>query len=151
MFSVRAADSQHVYATPWQIWRVLARFEDYSAWNPMLPLVHGKAREGGQLDLKVRIWGKKPVPCLGQVTRAIPYQGLALKCSLAGIPWLLDISLAAYVDPLDTVSCKCTLGLRAKGALVPLVEPLLQKHLLADFAHMGRLLKSLAEAQAPGA
>lgn len=153
MFSLQLAETTHVHATPWHIWKQVSGLSGYANWNAFIPRAEGRVEEGAELDLRVRCLGRTPLPFKGRVTKVIPYQGLAFTVSLwsALTPFVLDLMLAIYIDPLDKATCRHTTGLRARGLIVPAARPILEARLKRGLEHMTGLVKALAEGGAPNA
>ena len=157
LFSMRFAETQHVYATPWVLWRVLTGFDAYGRWNSLIPQARGRLDEGAVIQMKIRAVDKHPWPYQGRAQTVQPYQGLALRLSLflpplgLPVPYIVDMSLAAYIDPLDQVSSKFTLGLKASGLLVALLSQPMERRLGQGLTRMGGMIKALAEGHSPNA
>jgi hypothetical protein len=99
------------------IWRVLADFPAYPAWNPFIRRIEGEARVGTRLDVTVQPPGRRPMRFRPTVRVAEPGRELRWLGHLL-LPGLFDGEHAFVIETRGT-GCRLRHEETFRGVLVP--------------------------------
>jgi hypothetical protein len=137
MGHVAMQDTIRIEATPESVWRVLADFERFPEWNPMLIRMRGRAEAGSGLAFTVRLTNGWKLPLWAKVSRsAVPTE---LRW-LAGIPGLLRGEHYITVTA-DGAGCVVAHGEDFRGLLCTPLRGLLEGLGAPMYARMNEALK----------
>ena len=104
-----------------EVWRVLADFERYGEWNPVIRRASGRAREGTSLELELALPGQDPEKLEPEVLIARPERKLRWQDRLV-VPGLRDWEYEFVLQPVENGRVLVVQQLRAEGLLAPLAD-----------------------------
>jgi hypothetical protein len=136
-----------IRARPEAVWRVLADFARYAAWNPYLVQAEGEAREGQPLRLRVQhVEGGRLRRRRARLVRLEPGRALCWRARLL-VPGLLDRRHCLHLE--DDGEGTRVVQTEELGGLLGAVWPRpLHERTRAAMAAMNEALKDRVERQA---
>ena len=136
-----------IEAAPARVWEVLTDFERYPDWNPSIRRISGEKRAGGRLDFEGAMGGGRSMRFKPRVLVYEPGRELRWLGRLF-LPGLFDGEHAFEIEPLGEGRSRFRQSERFRGALVPLLWPLMGANTLRGFEEMNQALKARSEASA---
>lgn len=110
-----------VVGTKQEAWDTLADFAAYEEWNPVVTEASGEAREGGELDLEVRLPGHDPESLKAKVLIFRPERKLRWQDRLL-LPGVRDWEYEFVLDPVEGGRVRVVQLLRIEGLLAPFAD-----------------------------
>lgn len=144
--SKTVASEVTVDATADTVWRILADFDDYERWNPLITKAEGDARLGARLDLTL----EPPDEDRHEITPEIfvfrPGRKLSWQ-SRELLPGIADREYEVILEPLADGRVRVVQHMRFEGIMTPLASTDEEQ---VGLDHMAQALKRRAEDAAPG-
>ncbi|HXV96485.1 MAG TPA: SRPBCC domain-containing protein [Gaiellaceae bacterium] len=133
-----------VVGTKQEVWDTLTDFAAYEEWNPVVTEASGEAREGGELDLEVRLPGHDPESLEAKVLIFRPERKLRWQDRLV-LPGVRDWEYEFVLEPVEGGHVRIVQLLRIEGLLAPFADTAAAREALELQAEA--LVARLAEAQ----
>ena len=130
-----------------RVWELLADFDGYPAWNPMMRISRGHCAEGAKLRLWLRL-GPARVPVSAEVLVAQP--GRELRWVGPALRWGRMVASGEHFFTLTELGPKQTRiehGETFRGALVPARSDRVEGAMRPAYEAFNRALKRRAEAR----
>jgi len=136
-----------IAAPPWRVWRLLTDFDAYSAWNPFLTRVQGRAEPGARLRVRVEPPGRSALLLTPRVVALETGRALRWRGRLLVLPGLLDAEHAFHLEWLaEGRATRLRHAARLTGLLAPLAGAAGALEAARSGSEaMGAALKALAE------
>jgi hypothetical protein len=136
-----------IEATAQAVWKVLADFQRYPEWNPMLVRVRARAEEGAGISFTVRLANGWKLPLWGKVSRSRTDGELRWR---VGVPGVFHGEHYITIER-DGNGCKVVHGEDFRGLLCSPLRGLLESLGGPMYARMNEALKLRVEQGASGA
>lgn len=144
MFRHRLFAAVEIAADAGAVWRILAGFTHYPAWNPFLVRVDGEARSGGRIAARVRLPRGPGMFFAARVLVAEPGRELRWSGGLP-LPGLFEGEHRFLIEPAGPGQVRLEQSEDYAGALVRAMRPWLDGDVLRGFEAMNHALKARAE------
>lgn len=128
-----------------RVWKLLADFEHWGDWNPVIPRVRGRLEVGAPVDIELAM-GRRRVPIKCTLLRAEPNRELRWRgprSSLTGKLFSGEHYFA--LERVDDAHTRFVHGERFSGLLVPLVWSRLERMLEKRYAQVNDAVKDRSE------
>jgi len=127
-----------------RVWDILADFESYPKWNPLLKGLRGTLTSGSRLRVKVHLawWFRMiihPVVLQAEAPRLLRWKGSLI------IPGLFAGVHAFEIEQIDNDRVKLTQSETFSGLLTPIILFVILGLMRRGFAAMNTALKKVAE------
>ncbi len=123
MFTLDIQTTIDIDTTAERIWQVLADFESYPQWNPMLINVRTHLEPGAEVRFEVALReGARPLRLKANINVLQTAAELAWR---GGMSPLITGQHYFRIEPLDEQRCRFHHGEHFKGLLLPLLKPIL--------------------------
>ena len=132
-------------AKPEAVWTVLSDTDAYADWNPFVRDLSGDLREGSRISATIAPPGGSAMTFHPIVLTANPDEELRWRGKL-GVRGVFDGEHFFKLSPLLGGGTKLEHGETFRGALVPVLFPMLADQTRAGFVQMNVALKARAEA-----
>ena len=129
-----------------RVWSVIEDFSAYPQWNPFIRHIHGAAKQGEALEVRIQPSGGKemtfrPTVLVAEPSRELRWIGRFL------MPGIFDGEHRFVIEPLSEGKVRFEHAERFRGILVPLLRRSLDRDTRRGFTEMNTALKERAENQ----
>lgn len=133
-----------IAASPEIVWSVLADFQDYPAWHPVIRAIHGNPKAGEVLDVHLRLesglaMNLHPTIVVADPPRELRWSG---RLRLGG---MLDALQAFNIEALAGGRTRFRQSAEFRGLLTRLLQGRLREEILRGFKRTNEALKRRAE------
>jgi len=128
-----------------RVWQLLADFEGWGDWNPVIPRVRGRLEAGAPVDIQLAMAGRR-VPIKARIVCADPDRELRWRGPRSSVQARLFSGEHYFsLEMIDEAHTRFVHGERFRGLLVPVLWWRLERMLHQRYPQMNEEVKRRSE------